>query len=318
MLVGLAGQRSGQKAAMMHIVTRRSFVHKTFDAFAGIDEFERWYVDSVGAGVVVTDIRSQDQVDAIRRLGGKVYLVTLPGASPGALSVDGGAVDLRLAVDRVFFRENDAAHEREVVMAELRRIDAELTPLLKEIYGRAARTGRVMLVGFAGRKRSGKDTAAGHLVDRRGFVRRAFADPLKRTCQDLFDLSDDQVGGDAKDAVDPRYARSPRELMQFMGTEFVRNFACETLWVDKFERWYAGARAAGGARRVVVADVRFQNEVDAIHRLGGKVYLVTRPGRTDSPDSHASEDVGALAVDGEIVNDGTIEDLRAAVYSAVL
>lgn len=43
-----------------------------------------------------------------------------------------------------------------------------------------------MIVGFAGRAGSGKDTSADFLVKNHGFVKVAFADEIKRTCARLF------------------------------------------------------------------------------------------------------------------------------------
>jgi len=51
---------------------------------------------------------------------------------------------------------------------------------------------------------AGKDTVFG-FAEELGFKRVAFADKLKTTCMDLFDLSHDQVFGDSKDIMDERY-----------------------------------------------------------------------------------------------------------------
>ena len=44
------------------------------------------------------------------------------------------------------------------------------------------------LIGFAGKKRSGKDTAGEHLAKLTGFETYSFADPLKKFCSELFNL----------------------------------------------------------------------------------------------------------------------------------
>src|SRR5690606_41986577 len=56
--------------------------------------------------------------------------------------------------------------------------------------------------------------------------------------------------------------------------------------------------ALAGGYGVVVPDVRFPNEVDAIRRAGGTVLQVVRPGRPDDGDRHASE----TALDGIAFN----------------
>ena len=150
---------------------------------------------------------------------------------------------------------------------------------------------RSMLIGLLGKARCGKDVLADHLVGH-GFVKCHFATPLKDACRVLFDLSEDQLHGDAKDAHDPRLGTTPRRIMQVFGTDVMR---------ARFER----SHSHGGD--VVVADVRFANEVEAIKRLGGVVIKVERPGMV-SDDDHVSERVDALdGVDFGIVNDGSIE-----------
>src|SRR5690606_25312219 len=62
---------------------------------------------------------------------------------------------------------------------------------------------------------------------------------------------------------------------------------------------------------VVVPDVRYPNEVDAIRRAGGTVIQVVRPGRPDDGDRHASE----TALDGivfaaTIINDADLDTLK--------
>ena len=168
-----------------------------------------------------------------------------------------------------------------------------------------------MIVGFAGLARSGKDTAAGLLMEH-GFRKYALATPLKKACREVFGLSDDQIHGAAKDVVDPRYGVAPRHIFQLLGTDCVRGIAPDA-FVDRFSEWY-GANAPG---RVVVPDVRFPNEVDAIHALGGKVYRIRRGPDVADTLNHASERPSELDVDGVIRNDGTMEYLRAVLFSVV-
>lgn len=63
------------------------------------------------------------------------------------------------------------------------------------------------LVAFLGQAGSGKDTAAGHLVEHHGFVKLAMADPLKRFCGQVFDFEHDQLWGPSeyRNAHDKRY-----------------------------------------------------------------------------------------------------------------
>ena len=52
------------------------------------------------------------------------------------------------------------------------------------------------IVGFLGNKGSGKDTCGSYLVEKYGYVRYAFGDPVKEVCKNLFNLSEDQLNGE--------------------------------------------------------------------------------------------------------------------------
>lgn len=199
------------------------------------------------------------------------------------------------------------------------------------------------LVGMVGKKGSGKDTVAGMLLVQHGFVARAFAEQLKSICFDLFRLSESQLYGSLayKEEIDPRWGMSAREIMQKIGTEVGRQgkfdvfepvmsagivesefnrrglVPCETLWVDDIVRTIRERRKA--ARGQVVTDCRFQNEADAIKRERGVVVRVIRPGlATGHREEHASEmEQEAIIADYEIMNDGSLEQLREKVDKMV-
>ena len=165
-----------------------------------------------------------------------------------------------------------------------------------------------MLVAFAGLSGSGKDAAADCLL---GHTKVAIATPLKSACQLLFQLADDQVHGAQREIVDDRYGKTPRELMQMLGTDFVRDQVSESFWVDRLM-----ARIEKAGPKVVVSDVRFQNEVDAIQKQGGRVFCIVRGHATAC--QHLSEQPHKLAgLDGVICNNGTLDQLRVAVLAAV-
>lgn len=67
-----------------------------------------------------------------------------------------------------------------------------------------------MIIGLCGLAGSGKDTAADFLVKKSGYVKVAFADPLKRICKEVFQFSDEQLWGPsaARNGPDTRYPRT--------------------------------------------------------------------------------------------------------------
>jgi hypothetical protein len=69
-----------------------------------------------------------------------------------------------------------------------------------------------MIIGLCGGAGTGKDAIADILVKNHGFVKVAFADPLKRICQDVYDFTDEQLWGPSamRNAPDKRYLRGIR------------------------------------------------------------------------------------------------------------
>ncbi len=173
------------------------------------------------------------------------------------------------------------------------------------------------IIGIGGRAGSGKDTLAARLVKQHGFVRLAFADPLKEGAAVMFRLSGDQIHGSLKEVTDERYGKSPRQIMQALGTEFGRNLIHPDLWVraarariDEFRDFVAPP--AG----VVMPDVRFPNEAEAIREWGGELWRVERPGIA-AVAAHVSEHaLDTCSFDARFVNDRSIEELHADVDRA--
>lgn len=63
----------------------------------------------------------------------------------------------------------------------------------------------MLIIGVCGKAGSGKDTIADILVRDHGFVKVAFADPLKRICKDIYDFSDDQLWGPSEKRNEPDF-----------------------------------------------------------------------------------------------------------------
>jgi hypothetical protein len=169
------------------------------------------------------------------------------------------------------------------------------------------------IIGVCGYKRNGKDTVAQHLATQYGYTHVKFAQPLKTWIQELFQLTQEQVEGAEKDQVDPAWGVSPRQIMQFMGTEVMQFKIQEllphvgrTFWVQRlFKELPEDAR-------LVISDVRFQHEVDEIRRRDPTAVILRVERQHPHPhgDVHVSEvELLNLRPDVCIPNDGTIKDL---------
>jgi hypothetical protein len=108
--------------------------------------------------------------------------------------------------------------------------------------------------------------------------------------------------------------RSPdvRGLLQRFGTEVGREMFDENFWVD-----YALHSIVDGTK-VVIADVRYPNEADAIRKLGGKVFRVERDGVVAANEHMSEHALDGYEFDGKIENNGTIQSLHENVRKHIL
>lgn len=145
-----------------------------------------------------------------------------------------------------------------------------------------------MIIGFVGLIGAGKDTAADYLVNYHGFRRDSFANTLKDAVAAVFGWDRVLLEGRTKEArawreeVDSWWAErldipnlTPRWVLQQWGTEVCRKAFHDDIWIASLEN-----RLLKTKDDIVISDVRFPNEIAAIHKAGG---LVVRVKRGDDP-----------------------------------
>lgn len=164
-----------------------------------------------------------------------------------------------------------------------------------------------MIIGITGLAGSGKSEVAGYLAAMRGFRRMAFADPLKEMLL-AAGFSRAQVYGDLKGEIDALTGKTPRFMMQELGTLWGRQTVHPDLWVRLWERRIDDAVAHYA--HVVAEDVRFENEAEAIRARGGQVWRVIRPGVEAM--AHVSEK-NLVPADAVIRNVAGLHDLHLSI-----
>lgn len=167
------------------------------------------------------------------------------------------------------------------------------------------------LVGLTGAAGSGKDTAADYLVAHHAWRKVSFAQPLKDGLCAMFGWSPDQLlDREWKERVLPDIGKSPRQLMQTIGTEWGRELVHPNLWLLLARQNIASKLEY---RDVVVSDVRFDNEAEMIRSMGGTIVHISRA-RIASVSPHVSESgVMMLPADIRLLNDGGFPELYAAM-----
>ena len=175
-----------------------------------------------------------------------------------------------------------------------------------------------LIIGIVGKKSHGKDTIADMIVSRYGYHKISFADPLKEGCRHIFGLADEQLYGSAKDLVDDFWMVTPRELLQYIGTELLRNqlhnimpHIGNAIWIQRLEKTLINNPDIN----YVIPDIRFQNELDMLRNHSAIIIKVVRP-IIRSDDMHVSEiSVDSIkGFDKYVINNGSIESLYNKIH----
>lgn len=178
----------------------------------------------------------------------------------------------------------------------------------------------------AGHMGSGKTEVAKRLISEHNFAKVSFAAPLKRMVSSLLrdaaaspSMIDDMINGDAKELRIPLFGdKSARELMQTLGSEWGRDIVDTDLWVNIGMNNVSDMICQGYS--VVIDDVRFPNEVDAIVQMGGVIIYLDR--ETTEEYNQLPEAITGHQSEGwfkpedchaTIYNRGTVEDLHKNV-----
>ena len=168
------------------------------------------------------------------------------------------------------------------------------------------------VIGLTGYAQSGKDTLASILVEKYGYIRVAFADKIRDFLYGINPMVACSPTGYLRDLVNlvgwDKAKQEPqvRRLLQDLGIS-ARELIDENIWVT------TALKHVGKDERVVVTDVRFENEAMMIKLMGGQLWRVRRPG-VEAVNSHVSEtQLDGYKVDQIFVNSGSIQDLELLV-----
>lgn len=139
----------------------------------------------------------------------------------------------------------------------------------------------VHVVGFVGFIGSGKG-AAGDILSECGYVKESFAKGVKDSAAAMFGWDRKLLEGDTEASRlfretpcpfwSEKFGKSftPREALQKVGTEVGRDIFNPNLWVSSLES------RLKQDKNYVITDVRFPNEIEWIHNMGGEVYEIQR------------------------------------------
>ena len=169
-----------------------------------------------------------------------------------------------------------------------------------------------MIIGFSGKMGVGKSTAVKRILEKNAgigpgnvvglrFAKGVYAcaEAVFQTCGLKFEKE------------------KARGLLQYIGTDWGRAMFGEDFWVNRWKKAVAQELLLG--RHVVVEDVRFNNEAEAIKSMGGRIIHID--GKEDNAgvarggiEGHASEaGIDPKYIDATISNKGTERAFLAKV-----
>ena len=192
-----------------------------------------------------------------------------------------------------------------------------------------------MLIGVVGLIGSGKGTVSDRLEQKHNFRKDSFARSLKDAVSAMFNWDREMLEGKTDDSRawrekpdvfwSKRFGKdvTPRWVLQYFGTEVMRQGMHDSIWIDSCMARYDG-------KPTVIADTRFENEIKIIREMGGSILLVKRgqdpdwftdyvEGNVVPKNIHLSEYAWAKSeYDHLITNDGTLEELHSKIDDLVI
>lgn len=148
------------------------------------------------------------------------------------------------------------------------------------------------IIGICGWKGSGKDTISDYFIKNYGYKKDSFAKSLKDMASSIFNWDRDLLEGiteesriwretpdifwetrlDWKNHIGYKLSErfTPRFALQYLGTQLFRENFHYNLWVFSMESRLINSD------KIIIPDVRFQNEIEMIKNLGGVMIWVQR------------------------------------------
>jgi len=171
-----------------------------------------------------------------------------------------------------------------------------------------------MIIGLTGYAQSGKDTVANILVEKYGYKRVAFADKIREFLYEINPMVGCSPSGYLRDLVDlkgwdeAKQEPQVRRLLQDLGVGARKLFG-DTFWIME---------ALGDVSpqdKVVVSDVRFENEAEWIQTFRGQIWRIKRPGVSAVNEHESESQMDGHKVDQIFVNGGSMEDLKVLIQT---
>lgn len=182
-----------------------------------------------------------------------------------------------------------------------------------------------IIIGFAGKKQSGKTTAVNIIKEK--FKDRViilnFGDAVKESLRPIFHFTDEELYGDKKEVINEFWGITPRNIMQFFATELMRQQISDkykniggNIWVLSLE--YQIKQITDKNKIILIGDLRFKNEYDMIKKYNGLTVRINKNIKDNEFSNHISEhDLDNSDFDYEIENNESMETYKTKIIDLI-
>jgi dephospho-CoA kinase len=182
-----------------------------------------------------------------------------------------------------------------------------------------------LIIGLVGKIGSGKTTVSNYLESKYQYSEYSFAGPIK-LIGSAFGFEDYQLNGTQtqKLEVNKYWGISARHFLQKFGTDICRDILPNVIpdmqlgesgspWINLFEIHVNKLIKKNCNVKIIISDVRFADEANAIKKMGGHLIRINMNAKNkiiDNTTTHSSEvDIDNIIVDDDIYNNETLDEL---------
>lgn len=132
------------------------------------------------------------------------------------------------------------------------------------------------IILLRGKAQSGKSTCANQLEEGWGYEILSFAAPIHKLVATLIGINGDEVPNHMKNIpLKVLGGKTPRQVMQSLGTEWGRSMVNEKLWTSVVIEEIVSIMDTNGVTHFCISDYRFDNEYqDLVDAFGEENILV--------------------------------------------
>jgi hypothetical protein len=169
------------------------------------------------------------------------------------------------------------------------------------------------IIALTGAKGVGKTSIAKQIASRDSESRciLSFADPLRRMMAQLIPMDAMTDPAQKEQPVEWLGGKSPRQLLQSLGTDWGRDMVSATIWIDAMRKLIAEQTFG----TIIIDDCRFENEAQMVQDMGGFVILLHREG-VNYTHEHVSE--VPITFTNMLIDAGDIKSAADDIIDAIL